>query len=96
MKQYPMVEVVWLDAEEKGDIGWNDMKELLRHAKKACPTMRTLGYLVYKGPEHVAILSSIGPNECSTMEKIPLSFIKSLNHLQIIPVNERSTPDADL
>jgi hypothetical protein len=94
MKQYPMVEVVWLDAEEKGEIGWNDTKELLRYAKKPCPTMRTVGYLVYMGAEHLALLSTIGPNECSTLEKIPLSFMKTLTYLQPIQIKDES--DANL
>ena len=81
MKQYPLVEVVWLDAEEKGEIGWNDTKELIRYAKKACPTMRTVGYLVHEGDEHIALLSTIGPDECSTLEKIPKSFLKGMTYL---------------
>lgn len=94
MKQYPLVEVVWLDAEEKGEIGWNDTKELIRYAKKSCPTMRTVGYLVYEGDEHIALLSTIGPDECSTLEKIPRSFLKSLTYLQ--PIQKENESDANL
>jgi len=94
MKQYPLVEVVWLDAEEKGEIGWNDTKELIRYAKKSCPTMRTVGYLVHEGDEHIALLSTIGPDECSTLEKIPLSFLKSLTYLQ--PIQKENESDANL
>ena len=97
MKKYPLVEVVWLDAEEKGEVGWNDTKELLRYAKKPCPTMHTVGYCVYKGEEHIALLSTIGPDECSSLEKIPLAFIKTINELS--PKKESSkgvTGDANV
>ena len=26
VKEYPIAEVVWKDAEEKGETGWNDLK----------------------------------------------------------------------
>ena len=28
-KNYPIVEVIWTDAEELGEVGWNDLKEQL-------------------------------------------------------------------
>jgi len=80
-KQYDIVEVVWIDAEEFGDTGWNDMKEMLRYAKKPCPDMRSIGYLVYKDDDHISLLSTIGNKECSTVEKIPVAFIKSIEIL---------------
>ena len=80
-KQYDIVEVVWIDAEEFGDTGWNDMKEILRYAKKPCPDMHSVGYLVYKDGDHISLLSTIGNKECSTVEKIPVAFIKSIEIL---------------
>ena len=80
-KQYDIVEVIWIDAEEFGDTGWNDMKEMLRYAKKPCPDMRSIGYLVYKDDDHISLLSTIGNKECSTVEKIPVAFIKSIEIL---------------
>ena len=41
-KVYPKVEVIWVDAEEQGNIGWNDLKEQLKCAKKPCPTMKNI------------------------------------------------------
>ena len=76
--QYDIVEVSWIDAEENGDVGWNDLKEQLTHAKKPCPTMTTVGYLVYDGKDHISLLSTIGNKECSTLEKIPKGFIKKI------------------
>ena len=80
-KQYDIVEVIWIDAEEFGDTGWNDMKEMLRYSKKPCPDMRSVGYLVYKDDDHISLLSTIGNKECSTVEKIPVAFIKSIEIL---------------
>ena len=79
--EYDIVEVLWIDAEENGDVGWNDLKEQLRYAKKPCPTMSTIGYLVYEGKDHISLLSTIGDKECSTLEKIPKGFIVSMNRL---------------
>ncbi len=81
-KTYDIVEVVWIDAEEHGDVGWNDLKEQLSHAKKPCPSMTTVGYLVYDGKDHISLLSTIGNKECSTLEKIPKGFIVSITKLQ--------------
>jgi hypothetical protein len=51
MDSYPIVEVVWLDAEEHGEVGWNDTAKMLEYATLPCPTMRSVGYLVYEGRE---------------------------------------------
>tara|TARA_Y100001937_G_C6969664_1_gene262682 strand:+ start:269 stop:565 length:297 start_codon:yes stop_codon:yes gene_type:complete len=80
--EYPIVEVIWEDAVEEGGTGWNDIKEMMREAKKPCPVMHTVGYLVHKGEKHLAVLSTIGGNECSTLEKIPSGFLRSLTTLR--------------
>ena len=54
-KKYPIVEVEWLDAEEGGEVGWNNTKEMLKLAKKPLPLMQSLGYLVHDGEDHVAL-----------------------------------------
>jgi len=78
---YNIVEVVWVDAEEHGEIGWNDIKAQLRYAKKPCPEMRTVGYVVHRNDDHIALLSSMGEKDASTVEKIPIAFIKSITPL---------------
>ena len=78
---YNIVEVTWIDAEEFGEIGWNNLKEQLKYAKKPCPTMHSVGYEVYRNKQHIALLSSIGDKECSTIDKIPVAFIKSIKPL---------------
>jgi len=75
---YPIVEVIWTDAAEYGEIGWNTLKDMLRESKKPCPTMNTVGYCVYYGDEHIALLSTIGGDECSRLDKIPLAFVKDI------------------
>ena len=80
-KQYDMVEVVWIDAEEHGEIGWNSLKAQLKYVKKPCPLMRTIGFEVWRDAKHIALISSIGDNECSSVEKIPIGFIESITKL---------------
>ena len=89
-KEYPIVEVIWIDAEEHGDVGWNDLKSKLAHAKKPCPEMRTVGYCVHRDDEHISVLSTIGDKESSTLEKIPLGFVKNVRELT------EKLPDAKL
>jgi hypothetical protein len=89
-KQYPIVEVIWIDAEEHGDVGWNDLKSQLAHARKPCPQMKSVGYCVYRDDEHISLLSTIGYKESSTLEKIPLGFVVSVRELT------ETIPDAKL
>ena len=92
-EQFPVVEVVWIDAEERGDTGWNDLDEMLEEAERPCPTMTSVGYCVYRGDDHIAILSTIGPGVSSTMEKIPTGFIVSVTVLRepLVTVKNRKT-----
>ena len=91
--QYPIVEVVWIDAEEKGEVGWNSLTEMKRYAKKPCPTMRSVGYKIYQDEDHISLLSSIGQDECSSIEKIPTGFIKTITELT--PKNDQVDPGND-
>ena len=77
----PITEVVWIDAEESGDIGWNDLSETLTKAKRPCPVMHSVGYVVYRDEDHISLLSTIGPDECGSLEKIPAAFIRSEREL---------------
>ena len=88
---YPIVEVVWIDAEEYGETGWNSTKDILKEAKKPCPTMHSLGYLIHRGKQHISLLSTHNPTVCSTIEKIPMSFVLEINELI-----KKELPDADL
>ena len=81
MIDYMLVEVIWVDAEEYGDTGWNDLKAMKRYAKKPCPEMHSVGYVLLNDKHHITLASTIGPKECSTLEKIPTGFIKSISKL---------------
>ena len=77
-KVYPRVEIIWKDAEERGEVGWNNLKEQLKFAKKPCPTIKNIGYEIYRNYKHISLLHSIGENECSSIEKIPIACIKDI------------------
>ena len=78
----PIAEVVWVDAEEVGDIGWNELDELLEKAAEPCPVMRSVGYVLHHSEEHISLISTIGPDECGSLEKIPAEFLKSVTYLK--------------
>ena len=82
VSSYPVVEVVWIDAVEEGGTGWNDLADMMREAKKPCPVMNSVGYMVYKDDDHLTLLSTIGTDECSTIEKIPTGFLRSITVLR--------------
>ena len=82
--------MIWTDAEEHGDVGWNDLKSQLAHARKPCPQMKSVGYCVYRDDEHISLLSTIGYKESSTLEKIPLGFVIIVRELT------ETIPDAKL
>ena len=78
IKVYPKIEVIWVDAEERGELGWNDLKKQLKGAKKPCPTIKNIGYEIYRDDNHIALLHSLGEDECSSVEKIPISCVKDI------------------
>jgi len=80
-KDYDVVEVVWMDAEEIGETGWNNLKSQIRDAKRPCPKMKSVGYLIYQDEKHVSLLSTMGKDLASTLEKIPTGFIVEINIL---------------
>ena len=78
---YRLVEILWTDAEEYGDVGWNDLKAMKKYAKKPCPQMRSVGYVLHHSATHISLASTIGDKECSTIEKVPCQFIISITDL---------------
>jgi hypothetical protein len=80
-KQYDIVEVMWIDAEEIGDVGWNCLTKQMRNAKKKCPVMHSVGYCVHRGESHIALLSTMGKDLGSTLEKIPMGMVVSIKEL---------------
>jgi len=76
-----MVEVVWVDAEELGEVGWNNLSKQKKEAKKPCPTMRSVGFVLHEDDRHISLASTLGKDLCSTVEKIPKSFVKQIEIL---------------
>jgi hypothetical protein len=70
-----ILEVLWNDAVEEGDIGWNDLKDMIKAAKRPCPVMRTLGYLAYSDDHQISLISTLGSEECSRLDKIPRAWV---------------------
>lgn len=79
----PLVEVVWIDAEEEGEVGWNDFAAIKKYAKKPCPLMRSIGYQVHRSDTHIALVSTLSDDQkvSSTCEKIPAAFIQCITAL---------------
>lgn len=75
-------EVIWKDAEEYGDVGWNCIQDIKKHSKKPCPTMRSVGYVLFHNKKHISIVSTIGDKETSTLHKIPCEFIVEIRELK--------------
>ena len=86
---YRLVEVIWVDAEEYGEVGWNDLKAMKRYAKKPCPVMRSVGYVLHQDDHHISLASTVGDKECSTVEKVPCQFIQSITDL----IHQGDPPD---
>tara|TARA_Y100000310_G_scaffold257240_1_gene265267 strand:+ start:504 stop:779 length:276 start_codon:yes stop_codon:yes gene_type:complete len=80
-KDYELVEVVWADAEELGETGWNNLASQIRDAKKPCPIMKSVGYVVYQNKTHISLLSTMGKDLSSTLEKIPIGSVVEINKL---------------
>ncbi len=87
---YRLIEVIWVDAEEYGEIGWNDLKAMKRYAKKPCPEMRSVGYVLHFDDQHISLASTVGDKECSSIEKVPCQFITSIRDL--IPQGDPIVP----
>ena len=77
-KEYEIVEVTWTDAEEVGEVGWNALRDQLKASKKPCPVMKSVGYRVWQDAEHISLLSTVGKDLASTLEKIPMAFVTDI------------------
>jgi hypothetical protein len=41
-----------------------------------------VGYVIYHCDTHISLLSTIGGEECSRLEKIPVQFIQSIDYIR--------------
>jgi len=72
-----IIEVVWVDAQEVGQIGWNDLSDILTESRNPCPIMHSVGYLVRSDKEQISLVRTLGDDQCSTLEKIPKGWVKA-------------------
>ena len=72
-----IIEVVWVDAQEFGEIGWNDLNDILTESEKPCPIMHSVGYLVRSDKDVISLLRTLGEDVSSTLEKIPRAWVKA-------------------
>jgi len=79
-KPLELVRVIWVDAEEQGETGWNDFKSIQNYARKPCPIMHSVGYVIYRDDEHISLISSMSMDRknSSSCEKIPITFVKEI------------------
>ena len=79
-KSLELVRVIWVDAEEQGETGWNDFKSIQNYARKPCPIMHSVGYVIYRDDEHISLISSMSMDRknSSSCEKIPTTFIQEI------------------
>jgi hypothetical protein len=74
-----IVKVEWIDAETKGDQGWQDLETAKEEAKKLPCVMTTVGFLLADFTTHICLTDSLGTEECGQVNKIPREMIKSMS-----------------
>jgi hypothetical protein len=82
--KYKIARVKWLDAEEHGEVGWNNFAEIKKHAKKPCPIMHSVGFVIHYDKEsHISLVSCISDDEkhSGSVEKIPIAFVLDITYL---------------
>ena len=80
-KKYPIVEVIWTDAIESGDSGWNDPDDIIAEAADDCPVVHSVGYVIFDSDSHISLIRSWHSDGFSSVEKIPKGFIRSIRAL---------------
>ena len=79
--KFPLVEVVWIDAIEEGDLGWNDPTESIANAQADCPIVHSVGYVIFESDSHISLIRSWHSDGLSSVEKIPKGFIREIRPL---------------
>jgi len=75
---YKLAQVSWTDAETYGDTSWMKLEEAIEQANTAPPTMRSVGWVLYKDATYIALTSDLGPEECGHITKIPIAMITTM------------------
>jgi len=80
--KYPIIEVLWVDAEEVGQLGWNDPDEVIADAAADCPIVHSVGYLIFESEAHISLIRAYHSDGLSSVEKIPKGFIREIRVLR--------------
>lgn len=80
-ERFPIVEVIWIDALEAGNVGWNDPEEVISYAQEDCPLVHSVGYVVFESDSHIALIRAWHSDGYSSVEKIPKGFIREIRPL---------------
>lgn len=76
--------IEWEDARVLDDSHWVGVTETSTYTPLI---MKTLGYLLYDGPEGVIVTSTISDNCFATRDQIPRGMIRSIIELELpVPV----------
>jgi hypothetical protein len=79
--KFPIVEVIWQDAIEEGELGWNDPQETIAVAASECPVVHSVGYVIFESDSHISLIRSWHSDGLSSVEKIPKGFIREIRLL---------------
>ena len=81
---YPLVEVLWLDAETS--YGWEEIPDT-----DLTPVLAvTVGFLVSKNEHYIAVASTYSEGSCNSRIKIPSGMIQSM--VEIKPSKTKKSP----
>ena len=80
-ERFPIVEVIWIDAEEVGSLGWNEPDGVIADAGKECPVVHSVGYLIFESEAHISLIRAWHLDGFSSVEKIPKGFVRSIRAL---------------
>jgi hypothetical protein len=78
-RDWPVVSVVWVDAEARGGPGWEDAEDLVEFALRPLAEVRTVGLMIHTCDQYIALTDSRGPDQVGVVQKIPRSWIVSLD-----------------
>jgi len=81
MNASPLVKVIWDDACNRSDIGWNDADDVeIKHQ-----LVMTVGFMVKETPEHIIICSTkdMGSDNVNGHFQIPKGMVKSIKVLKL-------------
>ena len=81
-------EITWHDAETYGDSNWISAEDVCTQIRKAPPEMRTIGYVLWDDEEYIAVCDTVGPEETSSITKIPRRMITGMVHFSVDAIDE--------